>query len=104
MWQLDRDGDGKFTQRDIEASFGSEGDLPLVGDFNGDGIDEIAVYHRGKLIIDSNRNYRLDKDDQVLSGPHLQARPVIGDFNGDGIDEAAFVESAMRFAEIDPRE
>ena len=67
-WHLDRDGDGEFTERDIEARFGADGGLPVVGDFNGDGIDEIAIYCRGRLIIDTNRNYRIDKDDQVLAG------------------------------------
>ena len=34
-------------RRPVRASFGHHGDMPLSGDFDGDGIDEIAVYRDG---------------------------------------------------------
>ena len=97
QWHLDLDGDGHFTDQDIEAQFGGPHDIPLVGDFNGDGVDEIAVYRGSQLIIDSNRNYRIDKGDQILSGP--AGRAVVGDWNADGVDEVAVVGRALRFVE-----
>jgi hypothetical protein len=84
------DGDGRWSANDkfIEG-FGGDGDLPVVGDFNGDGIDDLGVYRNGQWRLDTNGNHRLDATDRVLQfgGPH--DKPVVGDFNGDGIDELA---------------
>ena len=104
IWHLDRDGDGRFTEQDLEADFGASGDLPVVGDFNGDGVDEIGVYRHGELIIDTNRNFRIDAGDEVKRGFSPNSRLVVGDFDGDGVDDIAVVERELRFAEVDPRE
>ena len=46
---LKRTALGKFRKDLIDHvfQFGSEGDVPVVGDWNGDGIDEIGVYRGG---------------------------------------------------------
>ena len=61
----------------------------MVGDFNGDGVDDIGVYRAGTWYLDTDGNHRLDAHDKVfeLGGPH--DKPAVGDFNGDGIDEIA---------------
>ena len=43
VWWLDVDHDGVRSSRDIEARLGQAGDAPLVGDWDGDGRDELAV-------------------------------------------------------------
>ncbi|MBQ9128410.1 MAG: FG-GAP repeat protein, partial [Thermoguttaceae bacterium] len=43
-WLIDSDGDRRF---DASIRFGQTGDVPVVGDFNGDGVDELAVYRPG---------------------------------------------------------
>ena len=73
-------GDGRFT-------FGQAGDLPVVGDFNGDGVDEIGVYRDGKWIIDTNGNRQIDAHDKVFELGEAGDKPVVGDWNGDGIDD-----------------
>ena len=66
----------------------------MVGDFNGDGVDEIGVYRHGRWIIDINGNRRIDAHDRVfeLGGP--DDRPVVGDWDGDGLDDAAVYRDA----------
>ena len=81
--------------------FGAVGDIPVVGDFNGDGVDEIGVYRGTQFIMDTNRNHRIDDGDKVVSAP--RGKPVVGDWDGDGVDDVGVVEEPLRFAEIDPR-
>ena len=40
--------------------------MPVVGDFNGDGIEEIAIFRDGKWIIDTNGNRQIDAADRVI--------------------------------------
>ncbi len=91
-WFLDLDGNGRWSNGDVEAEFGTEGDVPVVGDFNGDGIDQLGVYRAGTWYLDTNGNRRLDAHDKVfeLGGPH--DKPAVGDFDGDGTDEIAIYQ------------
>ncbi|MFO0884387.1 MAG: hypothetical protein U0894_09390 [Pirellulales bacterium] len=56
------------------------GDRPVVGDFNGDGIDEIGVYRAGRWIIDTNGNRQIDDQDKTFEMGTAADRPVVGDF------------------------
>ncbi len=86
-WQLDVDGDGKFTDRDRAIEFGQAGDQALVGDFDGDGVDEIAVVRGNEVIIDSNHNGQMDPADVVMKLESTDGQVIAGDFDGDGVDE-----------------
>ena len=88
-WNLDVNGDGRFTSEDIEAEFGQAGDVPVVGDFDGDGVEEIAVYRSGTWMIDSNNNNELDVTDRTFQMGTAADTPVVGDWDGDGVDEPA---------------
>jgi len=61
--------------------------LPVVGDFNGDGIEQLGVFRGGTWMIDSNGNGELEVTDKVFELGTAGDKPVVGDFNGDGIDE-----------------
>jgi hypothetical protein len=65
-------------------AFGPDGGIPVVGDFSGDGIAKVAVYHNGNWYIDINGNGVWDKEDlwAQMGGPTDQ--PVTGDWDGDG--------------------
>ena len=70
-----------------ELTFGSDGSTPLVGDFNGDGQDELAVFLDGEWSLDTNGNRHSDDDDATI---HLGTRadqPIVGDWDGDGDDD-----------------
>lgn len=69
------------------ADLGMSGAIPLAGDFNGDGIDEIAVYAEGYWFIDYNGNGRFDEGDLWAKMGRRADQPVVGDWDGDGKDD-----------------
>lgn len=72
---------------DFFASFGNAGDLPIAGDWNGDGIDQIGVVRKGTWYLDTNGNRKWDGvaggDQMFLFGAMIHT-PVVGDWNDDG--------------------
>ena len=94
-WNLDVDGDGRFTSADVEAKFGQTGDIPVVGDFDGDGVEEIAIYRAGTWMIDSNNNNELDATDRTFQMGTAADTPVVGDWDGDGVDEPALYRESQ---------
>ncbi|MBX3411676.1 MAG: hypothetical protein KF708_03070 [Pirellulales bacterium] len=80
---------GKVREDLIDHVFhyGSEGDVAVTGDWNGDGIATIGLFRSGTWILDDNGNGRWDLDDRVVDFGAPGDRPVVGDFDGDGIDE-----------------
>jgi hypothetical protein len=93
-WQLDTNGDGRFTSDDKEVVFGQAGDRPVVGDFNGNGVEDLGVYRNGTWILDTNGNRQIDANDKVFQLGGADDTPVVGDWNGDGIDEAGLYRAA----------
>ena len=67
---------------------GSE-DLPIVGDFDGDGIDELGLYRNGIWKIDLNGDRDFHHVDEVFQHGTPGDTPVVGDFDGDGVDDIA---------------
>jgi len=94
-WQLDLDGDGRWTRRDATFEFGQSGDLPLVGDFNGDGVDELGVYRAGKWLIDSNGNRELEAHDRIFELGGVADHPVVGDWDGNGVDQPGLYREGL---------
>ena len=60
------------------------GDLPVVGDWNGDGTDTIGVFRNGTWFL-RNSNDPGPVDVAFSWGARSQI-PVVGDWNGDGTD------------------
>lgn len=67
--------------------FGIEGAIPISGDFNGDGLSEVGLYHEGQWYIDVNGNGRWDEEDLWAQLGTLEDLPVVGDWDGDGKDD-----------------
>ena len=68
--------------------YGSENDIPISGDFNGDGVTNIGLYRRGTWYLDIDGDGRWSKTDVYIENfGTSQDLPVVGDFNGDGIDQ-----------------
>jgi hypothetical protein len=86
-WNLDLNGDGRFTEVDAAVTYGQAGDKAVVGDFDGNGIDEIGVFRAGKWIVDTNRNRQVDAQDKVFELGTEGDMPVVGDWNDDGTDD-----------------
>ena len=67
-----------------EEMFGSDDAIPVVGDYNGDGVCDIGVFIDGQWFLDLNGNGRWDEGDlwaQLGSDDDL---PVTGDWDADG--------------------
>ncbi|MCH2182476.1 MAG: hypothetical protein MK108_10765 [Mariniblastus sp.] len=87
-WSFTRTGQaGELLAADQATRFGTAGGTPVVGDFDGDGVDEIAVYHEGYWMIDINRNGQWDSEDLLARLGGSQDRPVVGDWDGDGKED-----------------
>ncbi len=70
-----------------ELNFGIEDGVALAGDFNGDGVDEIAIYRNGQWFIDINGNGIWDQQDLWTKLGDEDDQPVAGDWDGDGHDD-----------------
>ena len=62
-----------------------EAGAAVAGDFNGDGIDTIALFRDGQWLIDVDGDGRLSPADIELTFGQPGDRPVAGDFDGNGI-------------------
>lgn len=101
---LDSNGDGLLTaEHDRQVEFGRAGDLPLVGDFDGDGVDDLAIVRGNEVIVDSNGNGHIDATDQVFLLDADQGTVIVGDFDGDGRDEPAVHQSAEQRRTLEAR-
>ncbi|HKG22345.1 MAG TPA: BACON domain-containing carbohydrate-binding protein, partial [Blastocatellia bacterium] len=69
---------------DVVLTYGIPGDIPISGDWNGDGIDSVGVYRNGTFFL-RNSNTNGFADIVVAFGVEGD-QPVVGDWNGDGID------------------
>jgi len=92
-WAFDFDFDGLA---DITTTFGQAGDQPVVGDFNGDGLDEIGVMTPSdtgnKWLLDTNGNGVFDAgDESFMYGADAGSVPISGDWDGDGVFELGFI-------------
>ncbi len=80
-------GDGRFTEVDAAVEYGTAGDSPVVGDFDGNGFEEIGVFRAGQWIVDVDRNREMDANDKVFELGADGDKPVVGDWNDDGTDD-----------------
>jgi protocatechuate 3,4-dioxygenase beta subunit len=95
------DGALKADAVDHVFSYGEQVDTPVAGDWNGDGIDQIAVFRNGNWLLDVDGDGRwTDKDEKVKFG-RVGDEPIVGDFNGDEIDEIGVVRGDMWIIDTD---
>lgn len=80
-------GDPRVDVIDHVFRFGVEGDLPVVGDWNGDGIRSIGIFRGGAWYLDIDGDGRFTERDEHFTFGQTGDLPVVGDWNGDGIDK-----------------
>ncbi len=64
--------------------YGSPQDVPVAGDWNGDGTSTIAIFRGGQWHFDSNGDGQVGGTDGVVKFGQAGDQPVAGDWNGDG--------------------
>lgn len=90
--------------------YGTPGDHPIVGDWNGDGTHTIAVFRDGVWRRDTDGDGKWSESDAKVNFGRSGDRPVVGDFNGDGVDELGIYRDGMWYidtngnGEIDPED
>ncbi|MBZ5577623.1 MAG: hypothetical protein LAP40_13765 [Acidobacteriia bacterium] len=87
-WYVDWNCNGLWDLTDAAHvfSFGQAGDVPVLGDWNGDGRLKIGVFRAGTWYVDWNGNNQWDSTDaaHVMSFGQAGDVPVLADWNGDG--------------------
>ncbi|MCG8450232.1 MAG: Ig-like domain-containing protein, partial [Pirellulales bacterium] len=91
VWAFDTNQNYVIDPGDTFAS----GDLfgqPIVGDFDGNGVDDLGVFNADQFFFDLSFDPQTDNtatiDDSLLWGfPGVLDRPVAADMNQDGIDD-----------------
>ncbi|MEM7483435.1 MAG: hypothetical protein AAF481_19915 [Acidobacteriota bacterium] len=88
-WILDTDASRSFTSGvDAVFGYGQGGDIPVVGDWDGDGADEVGLYRNGTWILDTDGSRSFTAGVDAVFGYGLAMDvPVVGDWDGDGADE-----------------
>jgi len=82
--------------------YGSAGDVPIAGDWNGDGVTNIGLFRAGTWFLDADGNGEWSLGDVYVE--NLGARgdvPVVGDFNGDGVDDLGVYRSGVWHVDTD---
>ena len=69
IWSLDSNGNYAWEVSDKSLSWGLPGDIPVIGDWNGDGKDDIGIFRPSSGIwsLDSNGNFAWEGSDKSLS-------------------------------------
>jgi len=107
-WYLDANRswvwDGEPEDRMGAFGVGITGALPVVGDWNGNGITKIGVYADGLWYLDLNNNWQWDgepTDTMGVFGVGLtNALPVVGDWDGDGISEIGIYSDGVWYLDV----
>ncbi len=108
MWYLDLDNSGTWggcgQDRCLGAFGGLSTDIPVVGDWNGDGSTKIGIYRQGYWYLDLNGNGAWDgcSVDSCL-GPFGGLSidiPVVGDWNGNGLTKIGIYRQGMWYLDM----
>lgn len=88
-WAMDTNANGVFDAGDKNFTFQIQGvgDLPVVGDWNGNGHSKTGAYNAGFWALDYNGNGQWDgtvTDRFYAFGGIPGEVPIVGDWNGDG--------------------
>jgi hypothetical protein len=91
QWQLTNGINGLNVQNSFPTAvftftFGQNGDVPVVGDWDGNGIDGVGVFRQSNSNWFLSNGFQGTLDIPVFVFGGLGTKPIAGDWNGDGID------------------
>ncbi len=86
---------------DTVFAFGAPTDLPVIGDWNGDGVDDVGVRRNNLFFLDLNGNRVWEPGiDTVFAFGASADLPVIGDWNGDGADDVGVRRNNLFYIDL----
>jgi hypothetical protein len=102
-WFFDHDNDGTWDDCGLNFCITNFipfqlGDVPVVGDWTGNGITKIGIYREGEWFLDLNGNGRWDPgvDRRIVDfGGDPDDVPVVGDWTGDGRTKVGVYRNGM---------
>ena len=97
LWVLDLDGDGGITGADRVFYHGRAGDIPLVGDWDGDGHDSAGIFRNGLWVLDVDGDGIVDLNgaDKAFFLGRAGDKPVTGDWNNSGTDKVGIFRNGL---------
>lgn len=101
LLRRNQDGELRADAVDHVFQYGEQADRPVVGDWNGDGIDQVAIFNGGRWLLDQDGDGRPSATDVPFVFGSSGDQPVAGDFNGDGIDEIGVVRGQWWIIDTD---
>lgn len=83
QWQFRNTNDSGGA--DMSFQFGMGG-IPIIGDWDGDGIDGIAIYQNGLFMLREIRSSTVAEWSVNFGPMEANWQAIAGDWNGDGVD------------------
>ncbi len=107
-WFLDYNGNGEWDGCAVDSCLpafgGFPGDIPVVGDWNGDGKTKIGIFRNGDWYLDKNGNGLWDGCgiDACLPafGGFDVDKPIIGDWDGSGISRIGIYRQGSWYLDL----
>ena len=111
FWYVDFNNNGTWEGCDIDGCSGLFGglpkDLPVAGDWTGDGRTKIGIYRQGRWLLDWNGNGLWDGCEQVdpdvclgpFGGQEMDI-PVAGDWTGDGFAKIGVYRQGIWYLDL----
>ena len=89
---------------DASVSFGYAGTVPVVGDFDGDDIDDYGCYDDAGIpgVVDAGQWYFMkstERFDASISFGYAGTVPVVGDYDGDGTDDVGCYDAVGKYGQ-----
>jgi hypothetical protein len=90
QWQLTNGINGANVSGSSPAAnftftLGQNGDIPVIGDWDGNGIDGVGFFRQGNSTFNLSNNFQGTLDIKPFIFGGVASRPLAGDWNGDGI-------------------
>ena len=82
IWSLDTNGNYIWEVSDKSLSWGLPNDIPVIGDWNGDGKGDIGIFRPSSGIwsLDTNGNFIWEVSDKSLSWGLPNDKPAVGKY------------------------
>ncbi|MFC1416244.1 DNRLRE domain-containing protein [Streptacidiphilus cavernicola] len=95
------DTSNSSTTVDHTLAYGNVGDIPVTGDWNGDGVDTVGVYRPSTQTFYLDDSNTVSETDHTIRIGTTGDLPVVGDWNGDGVDTVGVYRPSNRHFYLD---